>query len=134
MLIVLRLVAACGEAEHAHLSSLKMVRAEISTEEVLLLLLRSQDILYIFMRVQLPGQRHFKCHALPPFTLVSLSLWLSLSYHFLLLCSAHYGLKNVKHVDSTVPACECFVPALARPKRSHFKLVASPESATAAAT
>lgn len=134
MLIVLRLVAACGEAEHAHLSSLKMVRAEISTEEVLLLLLRSQDILYIFMRVQLPGQRHFKCHALPPFTLVSLSL----SYHFLLLCSAHYGLKNVKHVDSTVPAClaacECFVPALARPKRSHFKLVASPGSATAAAT
>lgn len=34
MLIVLRLVAACGEAEHAHLSSLKMVRAEISTKEV----------------------------------------------------------------------------------------------------
>lgn len=89
----------CGRAGHAHLSSLKMVGAEISTEvPLLLLLLRTEDI---FMRVQLPGQRHFKCHALPPITFVSPT-------HCLLL-AAHYGLKNVKHVDC-LDCLGCFVP------------------------
>lgn len=71
------------------------------------------------MRVQLPGQRHFKCHALPPITFVSLT-------HCLLL-AAHYGLKNVKHVDSTALAAST---ALCLGQTgSHFKQVVSPGSA-----